>query len=268
MSSMAFLSEEGGSAQSAAQGASTATPMSGNKAKDHARGAGERSVLATGLIYSGALHGLLLAALLLNRGMTAATYVIPVDVVLVNETTAGPLQPDATVGPPQKEVIAPLPEDSTRSGIPSPDKPADPLEQKLERLAELREMDEHRPLPKSDMGSLRASRASSDAEAPEPTYAVSDFIRAQVERRWGLDIAALGGKALSVFVRVEITNTGAVTKAEIVRNGEFASDKTYQDAARSARNAVILSSPFTLPAGNYSARMAFTLRLDTWGALR
>jgi hypothetical protein len=268
MSSMASLSEEGGSAQSPAQGASTATPMSVNRAEDHARGAGERSVLTTGLLCSGALHGLLVAALLLGRGMTTATYAIPVDVVLVNETTAGPLQPDATVGPPQKEAIAPLPEDSTRPGIPSPDKPADPLEQKLERLAELREMDEHRPLPKSDVRSLHASHASSDAEAPEPTYAVSDFIRAQVERRWGLDVAALGGKSLSVFVRVEITNTGAVTKAEIVRNGELASDKKYQDAARSARNAVILSSPFTLPPGNYSSRMAFTLRLDTQDALR
>jgi hypothetical protein len=178
--------------------------------------------------------------------MTATTYVIPVEAVLVNETTAGPLQPDATVGPPQKKAIAPLPEDSTLSGIPSLDKPADPLEQKLERLAELREMDEHGPLPKSDARSLHASSASSDVKAPETTYAVSDFIRAQVERRWGLDVAALGGKALSVFIRVEITNTGTVTKAEIVPNGEFASDKSYQDAARSARNAILLSSPFTL----------------------
>ena len=264
MSFMASLSEEGGSAQSAAQGMSAAV----NKAKGHARVAGERSVLATGLLCSGVLHGFLLAALLLTRGMTTATYVIPVDVVLVNETTAGPLQPNATVGPPQKETIAPLPEDSTLSGIPSPDKPADPLEQKLERLAELREPDEHRPLPNSDARSLHASSASSDAQASETTYAVSDFIRAQVERRWGLDAAALGGKALSVFIHVEITNTGTVTKAEIVPNGEFASDKSYQAAARSARNAVILSSPFTLPAGNYTARMAFTLRLDTRDALR
>jgi len=230
--------------------------------------AGERSLLATGLICSGALHGFLLAALLLTPGMTPATYVIPVDVVLVNEITAGPLQSDASVGPPRKQAIAPLPEDSTPPGMPSPQKPPDPLEQKLDRLANLQEMDEHRPLPKSDVRSLHASPASSDVESPETTYAVSDFIRAQVERRWSLDVAALGGKALSVLVRVEITNTGAVTKAEIVRNGEFASNKSYRDAALSARNAVILSSPFTLPPGNYMARMAFTLRLDTRDALR
>ena len=84
----------------------------------------------------------------------------------------------------------------------------------------------------------------------------------------GFGCCSIGGKALSVLVRVEITNTGTVTKAEIVPNEEFASDKSYQDAARSARNAVILSSPFMLPAGNYTARMAFTLRLDTRDALR
>jgi len=62
MSFMTSLSEEGGSAQSAAQGMRTA----GNKAKGHARVAGERSVLATGLLCSGALQGLLLAELLLR----------------------------------------------------------------------------------------------------------------------------------------------------------------------------------------------------------
>ena len=118
------------------------------------------------------------------------------------------------------------------------------------------------------MRSLHASRASSDVEAPEVSYAVSDFIRAQAERRWGLDVADLGGRALSVLVRVEITNTGAVTKAEIVQNAQFASDKAYHDVAVSARNAIVLSSPFTLPAGHYNGRMAFTLRLDTQDALR
>jgi hypothetical protein len=63
---------------------------------------------------------------------------------------------------------------------------------------------------------------------------VSDFVKAQVERRWSLDVAALGGKALSIFVRVEITNTGTVTKAEIVQNREFASDKSYQYAVSAA----------------------------------
>jgi hypothetical protein len=234
----------------------------------HMTPAGERSALVTGLVCSSFLHGILLVVLLLTRGVTIVAHVIPVDVLLVNEDTTGPLQPDAAIGRPQTAVAVPQSEDSPPPGIPTPDRPTDPLEQKLERLAKLQETDERRPLPKSDVRSLHASPASSEVEASEITYAVSDFIRAQVERRWGLNVAALGGRTLSIFVRVEITNTGAVTKAEIVRNAQFASDKSYQDAALSARNAIILSSPFTLPAGRYNARMAFTLRLDTQDALR
>ncbi len=226
----------------------------------------DRSVLAGGLVCSGVLHGLVLVALVLTRATVATPQVIPVDVVLVDGETAGPLQADAPIGPPHK--AAPASEDLPPPSIPAPDKPADPLEQKLERLAKLQDTDEHRPLPKSAMRALTASPTTSNVEAAETTYAVSDFIRAQVERRWGLDVSALGGRALSVLVRVEMTNTGTVTKAEIVRNAQYASDKAYQDAALSARNAVILSSPFTLPAGHYNARMAFTLRLDTQDALR
>jgi hypothetical protein len=231
------------------------------------RSSRDRSVLAAGLVCSGVLHGLLVVALVLTRSTVATPQVIPLDVVLVDEETAGPLQAEAPVGPPQTAATA-LPEDLPPPSIPAPDKPADPLEQKLERLANLQDTDEHRPLPKSAMRVLTASPASSNVEAAETTYAVSDFIRAQVERRWGLDVSALGGRALSVLVRVEMTNTGTVVKAEIVRNARYASDKAYQDVALSARNAVILSSPFTLPAGHYNARMAFTLRLDTQDALR
>jgi hypothetical protein len=251
----------GGPALKVPEGASKEMPLSGKTG-------GSRRLIATGLVCSSVLHGLLLAALLPIRSMSVATHVIPVDVVPVNEDTAGPLQPEAAMGLPQKAAAAPQSQDSPPPSIPSPNQPTDPLEQKLERLAKLQETDEHRPLPKSDVRSLHVSPASSDVEAPEVTYAVSDFIRAQVERRWGLDVGALGGRALSVLVRVEITNTGVVTKAEIVRNAQLASDKAYRDAALSARNAVVLSSPFTLPAGHYNSRMAFTLRLDTQDALR
>jgi hypothetical protein len=232
------------------------------------RSSRDRSVLAVGLVCSGVLHGLLLVALVLTQATVATSQVIPVDVVLVDEETAGPLQAEAPIGPPQKAAPALHSEDLPPLSIPAPDKPADPLEQKLERLAKLEDTDEHRPLPKSAVRALTASPTSSNVEAAETTYAVSDFIRAQVERRWGLDVSALGGRALSVLIRVEMTNTGTVMKAEIVRNAQYASDKAYQDAALSARNAVILSSPFTLPAGHYNARMAFTLRLNTQDALR
>jgi hypothetical protein len=100
------------------------------------------------------------------------------------------------------------------------------------------------------------------------SLAVSDFIRAQVERRWGLDLARLGNKTFSVLIRVEMTGAGVVTKAEVVHDARFAADKAYQDIALSARNAVLLSSPFALPSGHYADVMQLTLSLNTADALR
>jgi hypothetical protein len=72
----------------------------------------------------------------------------------------------------------------------------------------------------------------------------------------------------SVLIRVEMTSTGAVIKAEIADIARFHSDATYRAIALSARNAVLLSSPFALPGGPYSDRMVFTLSLNTKQALR
>ena len=63
-------------------------------------------------------------------------------------------------------------------------------------------------------------------------------------------------------------STGAVTKAEIAETARFNTDNTYRAIALSARNAVLLSSPFVLPGGPYSDRMVFTLSLNTKDALR
>ena len=54
-----------------------------------------------------------------------------------------------------------------------------------------------------------------------PTNAVRDFIRAQVERRWSLDLSTLGSKNFSVLIRVEITGAGVINKAEVVENATF-----------------------------------------------
>jgi TPP-dependent 2-oxoacid decarboxylase len=57
----------------------------------------------------------------------------------------------------------------------------------------------------------------------------------------------LGDSNYSVLIRVEMTSTGAVIKAEIADIARFHSDATYRAIALSARNAVLLSSPFALP---------------------
>jgi outer membrane biosynthesis protein TonB len=86
----------------------------------------------------------------------------------------------------------------------------------------------------------------------DATYAVRDFIRAQVERRWNLDRARLGGRAWIVAIRIRFSPDGTVRRADIVGNERFRSDSAYHDFALSARNAVLLSSPLTLPPGTYA----------------
>jgi colicin import membrane protein len=84
------------------------------------------------------------------------------------------------------------------------------------------------------------------------TYAVRDFIRAQVERRWNLDRSRLGVHDWVVAIRIKFSPDGTVRRADIVDSERFRSDSAYHDFALSARNAVLLSSPLTLPPGTYA----------------
>ena len=79
---------------------------------------------------------------------------------------------------------------------------------------------------------------------------MKDFIRAQVERRWNLDLATLGDHQFSVPIHVEISSGGTVIKAEIMDTAR-SNDPAYREVAVSARNAVLLSSPLSLPPGHY-----------------
>jgi hypothetical protein len=83
-------------------------------------------------------------------------------------------------------------------------------------------------------------------------YAVRDLIRAQVERRWNLDRGRLGARDWVVAIRIRFSPDGTVRRADIVDNERFRSDSAYHDFALSARNAVLLSSPLTLPPGTYA----------------
>ncbi len=93
-------------------------------------------------------------------------------------------------------------------------------------------------------------------------YQVRDFLRAQVMRRWHLNVTRLGKDHVSVPIRVEITGTGEVLKAEVLSADHAAVDPTYDEIAASARNAVLLSSPFVMPEGHYESEMEVVLYLD------
>ena len=97
--------------------------------------------------------------------------------------------------------------------------------------------------------------------------AAKDFIRAEVERRWNFDLKKFGDGGYSVPIHVRITSAGTVLSAEILDN-EHSADPTYREIALSARSAVLLSSPFALPAGHYQDVMDMVLDLDPRETLR
>jgi hypothetical protein len=212
-----------------------------------------------------ALHGALLAIVLLllppfgMQGVNGDEQIVPVDVV-----TAG-IDPQETApadpGPRETGDASPVNPSSAAAVANSEqgDLPNDALQAKLQALATLRQPDAARS---DDRQSAAPSlTVTTDDAAPGRLNALRDFIRLQVVRHWSLDLAALAQNDFVVPVRVQIGSDGTVLKAEIVDTART-SDPVYRVVATSARNAVLMASPLTLPAGHYARTMQLVLSLD------
>jgi hypothetical protein len=127
----------------------------------------------------------------------------------------------------------------------------DALATKLEALAKL-----HTPgsgAPSEGDSERAANMLPSSASSPgqKGMYGLKDFIVDQVERHWNLNLANLtDAPEYSVPIRVKITKSGEVLKAEFIDNSH-SGDPRYDEVAISARNAVLASSPLALPTGQY-----------------
>jgi hypothetical protein len=195
------------------------------------------------------------------------TQTLLVDVIRYGERTTSPPEPKISPIPKQRSARIPVPQTSSPrppEGA-APKKtapPVDELQAKLRGLARLREPDTVlAPLdnsPNSDTDSTSNDAVAGD----EALYSVRDFIRAQVERRWSIDLSLLNGRSFKVRVHVQMNARGAVTLAEVVDQQRFKTDARYHEIALSARNAVLLSSPFNLPPGNYHDGMDMILSLN------
>jgi hypothetical protein len=240
--------------------------------------ASDAGPIRPGVIGSAVLHGLV--ALLVVYGMRASETpppvpAVPVELVVLDQETTSPPEREK-IAVPQQQRAAPTQQRTPRTSRPEPAKPDvlasltpptneaphDELQDRLEALAKLRQ-------PDSDARSLDGSgvanrRVTSDGATPGPsaTYSVRDFVRAQVERRWNLDLEELGAVNFEIAIRVVMKRDGTVTKAEIVDALRYKTDATFHSIALSARNAVLLSSPIALPAGDYDETMDLTLRLN------
>ena len=116
-------------------------------------------------------------------------------------------------------------------------------------------------------GLSRQNATRADA-APGSEAAIKDFLRDQIEHHWNPDLATLRRRNISVQLRVAITGAGIITRVELVDAHQAGLDAAYDEAAMSARNAALLSSPLTLPPGQYPASMDLILSVNTRDALR
>ena len=102
------------------------------------------------------------------------------------------------------------------AAIPSDSPEADGLTAKLQALAKLR-----RPEMSAQGNSSGAAMPAENDGAAfgfDNMYQVRDFLRAQVMRRWHLNVAGLGHDRVSVPIRVQITKRGEVLEVERARH--------------------------------------------------
>jgi hypothetical protein len=194
--------------------------------------------------------------------------VLPVELIrLADETRSPPAEkhsivPQQKAGRPQ-EAASPVPGTTSATGR----RPIDALDAKLKALARLKQPDS-----KLTIGEGQGI-SNVDSANGEPgdgaTYAIRDYVLAQVLRRWTLNLSRAGStKPLAIRIAVTMKRDGTVTAAEIVEQARTKTDALYRDIAIGARNAVLLASPVALPAGDYPKEMHFTLVMDTRAVLR
>ena len=190
----------------------------------------------------------------------------PVELVQLEEhtTTPVPAKPDlpqeqtASVRPQIRKApppqLIPLPHleqtpAAPEKGVEPVPQPKDELQSRLESFSKL-------TIP----GDSSVSADGSGSAYGPSGYDLKDFIRAQVERKWSLDLDAIEDRKVTVFIHVVLAPDGVIKKAEIVNDRR--TDAAYHSLAISARNAVLLSSPITLPSGTPASALDVVLNLS------
>ena len=230
---------------------------------DHAQ---SRKDTAPGVLLSVLLHGLLLFLALWYMGHRPAVTpeqlrALPVDLViggsLGQETGAAPAT-RVQVARPHPE-SAPVPEGTSPQGT---KEPQDELSAKLRALAQLKTPDA--ALPNAD----NAAAPGGGGEGGEGNYALKDYIRAQILRRWLPDLSIPGARDMPVLVKVRLLKSGVIDDVTIVDQRRFYLDKAFRNMALSARDATLLASPIQIPGVRYEKTQTLTINLDPKAVLR
>lgn len=124
-----------------------------------------------------------------------------------------------------------------------------------------------KPHQSREMAPASGSGASAGSGTGGP-FDVKDFLRAQIERRWEFDVAALGKSDIVVSLHLRLDPDGAVRAADIVDDPRYQTSPTFKSVADSARRAALVASPFQIPVGKYGTVNDITVDLSPKDALQ
>jgi hypothetical protein len=226
-----------------------------------------RSKNGPGALLSLLLHGLLLLLALwylAHRPAMRETQMraLPVELVIGGSMGQGASPTPAT----RLQVARPHPESTP---VPEGVRPnatrdmEDELSAKLRAMAQLKTADA--ALPNAD--NTAAPGGNGDG-AGEGNYALKDYIRAQILRRWLPDLSIPGTRDMPVLVRVRLLKNGTIDDVVIVDQQRFHDDKVFRNMALSARDAALLASPIQIPGVKYEKTQILTINLDPKAVLR
>jgi hypothetical protein len=220
-----------------------------------------------GVALSLLLHGLLLLVALWyvhTRPTLSETSfkVLPIELVV-----GGSMEQSASSAPAARlerarahPESAPQPEGVSPKGTRQPE---DELSAKLRALAQLKSSDS--PLPDADVSTLPGGAGGGDGEG---NYALKDFIRAQILRRWLPDLSIPGARAMPVAVRIRLLKTGVIDDVAILDQARMHTDAAFRDMALSARDAALLASPIQIPGMRLERNQTLTIVLEPKAVLR
>lgn len=221
-----------------------------------------------GVVLSLLLHLLLLLAIFrflqnpVPREATAPP-VVAIDIVRLGMEHTSPAAPRKAVMPlqsanPTKRQEASNPVKAQGTGKSAVPLPLDNIDAKLRALAKLRQpQTDPRLLAHDGVSNVDASDGADQGH--DARYSVRDFVRAEIERHWNLDLTQLGNREFSIPLHIVLKRDGTILRAEVVESPRFRDDKAYRFIAISARNAALLSSPLKLPPGDYDPVMDMVL---------
>jgi outer membrane biosynthesis protein TonB len=219
-----------------------------------------------GALLSVLLHGLLVLLILWYLGHRSAMQPVDLHVLPVELVIGGAMGQAASTAPAARLQVArphpesaPVPEGVSPNGTKQPE---DELSAKLRALAQLKTPDA--ALPNAD-NSAAPGGTGGDGEG---NYALKDFIRAQILRRWLPDLSTPGTRNMPVLVRIRLLKSGVIDDVTVVDQARFHTDKIFRDMALSARDAALLASPIQIPGTRLEKTQTLTINLDPKAVLR